>query len=152
MDLEQKAIERIKTASEMSLEYYKQPLICTYSGGKDSDVLLELFKRFRHRSEAYNLLVWQMLPRFFARNDQERIKGNEGWDMQKITKCPYCGSDRGMFAKFKANGTDTYSFDGKMESSEVMDYFSYNKTMRCMDCSKRIMSYEEFKRDYYVED
>ena len=70
--------------------------------------------------------------------------------MQKITKCPYCGSDRGMFAKFKANGTDTYSFDGKMESSEVMDYFSYNKTMRCMDCSKRIMSYEEFKRDYYV--
>ena len=53
--------------------------------------------------------------------------------MQKITKCPYCGSDRGMFAKFKANGTDTYSFDGKMESSEVMDYFSYNKTMRCMD-------------------
>ena len=45
MDLEQKAIERIKTASEMSLEYYKQPLICTYSGGKDSDVLLELFKR-----------------------------------------------------------------------------------------------------------
>lgn len=40
-----KAIERIKTASEMSLEYYKQPLICTYSGGKDSDVLLELFKR-----------------------------------------------------------------------------------------------------------
>ena len=44
MDLEQKAIERIKTASEMSLEYYKQPLICTYSGGKDSDVLLELFK------------------------------------------------------------------------------------------------------------
>lgn len=72
--------------------------------------------------------------------------------MQKITKCPYCGSDRGMFAKFKANGTDTYSFDGKMESSEVMDYFSYNKTMRCMDCSKRIMSYEEFIRDYYVED
>lgn len=72
--------------------------------------------------------------------------------MQKITKCPYCGSDRGMFAKFKANGTDTYSFDGKMESSEVMDYFSYNKTMRCMDCSKRIMSYEEFKRDYYVEE
>lgn len=45
MDLEQKAIERIKTASEMSIEYYKQPLICTYSGGKDSDVLLELFKR-----------------------------------------------------------------------------------------------------------
>lgn len=45
MDLEQKAIERIKTASQMSLQYYGQPLVCTYSGGKDSEVLLELFKR-----------------------------------------------------------------------------------------------------------
>lgn len=45
MDLEQKAIERIKLGSEMSLQYYKQPLVCAYSGGKDSEVLLELFKR-----------------------------------------------------------------------------------------------------------
>lgn len=41
---EQKAIERIKTASEMSLHYYGLPLVCTYSGGKDSDVMLELFR------------------------------------------------------------------------------------------------------------
>lgn len=45
MDLEQKAIERIRTASEMSLNYYKKHLVCTYSGGKDSDVMLELFRR-----------------------------------------------------------------------------------------------------------
>ncbi len=45
MDLEQKSIERIKIASEMSLHHYGQPLVCTYSGGKDSDVMLELFKR-----------------------------------------------------------------------------------------------------------
>lgn len=45
MDKEQKAIERIKMASEMSLQYYERPLVCTYSGGKDSDVMLELFKR-----------------------------------------------------------------------------------------------------------
>ena len=45
MDLERKAIERIKMASEMSLQHYGKPLICTYSGGKDSDVMLELFKR-----------------------------------------------------------------------------------------------------------
>ena len=45
MDLEHKAIERIKTASKMSLHHYGQPLVCTYSGGKDSDVMLELFKR-----------------------------------------------------------------------------------------------------------
>ena len=54
MDLEQKAIERIKTASELSLHHYGQPLVCTYSGGKDSDVLLELFKRSGVPFEAHN--------------------------------------------------------------------------------------------------
>lgn len=42
MDLENKAIERLKLASDMSLRLYKQPLVITYSGGKDSDVLLHL--------------------------------------------------------------------------------------------------------------
>ena len=54
MDLEQKAIERLKTASEMSLQHYKQPLVCTYSGGKDSDVMLELFKRSGIPFEVHN--------------------------------------------------------------------------------------------------
>lgn len=45
MDLEQKSIERIKLAALMSEQYYDAPLICTYSGGKDSDVMVELFKR-----------------------------------------------------------------------------------------------------------
>ena len=54
MDLEQKAIERIKTASEMSLHHYGQPLVCTYSGGKDSDVILELFKRSGVPFEVHN--------------------------------------------------------------------------------------------------
>lgn len=34
VDLEQKAIQRIRTASEMSLHHYGQPLVCTYSGGE----------------------------------------------------------------------------------------------------------------------
>lgn len=42
MDLEHTAIERLKMASDMSLRLYKQPLVITYSGGKDSDVLLHL--------------------------------------------------------------------------------------------------------------
>ena len=42
MDLEQTAIERLKMASDMSLRLYQQPLVITYSGGKDSDVLLHL--------------------------------------------------------------------------------------------------------------
>lgn len=46
-DLETKAIERLKTASEMSLNIYEQPLMITYSGGKDSDVLLLLAERAR---------------------------------------------------------------------------------------------------------
>lgn len=45
MDKEQNAIELIRMASRMSMRYYEKPIICTYSGGKDSDVLLELFKR-----------------------------------------------------------------------------------------------------------
>lgn len=45
MDLEQKAIERIRLASDLSLKHYGKPLVCTYSGGKDSDVMLELFRR-----------------------------------------------------------------------------------------------------------
>ena len=42
MDKEQKAIERLKTASEMSLAVYGEPLIITTSGGKDSGVLVKL--------------------------------------------------------------------------------------------------------------
>jgi phosphoadenosine phosphosulfate reductase len=54
MDLEKKAIERIRMASEMSLHHYGKPLICTYSGGKDSDVMLELFKRSGIPFEVHN--------------------------------------------------------------------------------------------------
>lgn len=44
-DLEQTAIERLKTASGFSLRLYKVPLLITYSGGKDSDVLLRLAEK-----------------------------------------------------------------------------------------------------------
>ena len=54
MDLEHKAIERIKMASDMSLHHYGLPLVCTYSGGKDSDVILELFKRSGVQFEVHN--------------------------------------------------------------------------------------------------
>lgn len=42
MDKEQIAIERLKTASEMSLAVYEQPLVVTTSGGKDSGVIVQL--------------------------------------------------------------------------------------------------------------
>lgn len=44
-DLEHIAIERLKSASEMSLHYYGLPLVITDSGGKDSSVCKELAKR-----------------------------------------------------------------------------------------------------------
>ena len=44
MDLIEKSIERLKNASERSLYYYGKPLVCEYSGGKDSDVQLKLFE------------------------------------------------------------------------------------------------------------
>lgn len=54
MDLEQKAIERLKMASEMSFRYYEQPLLVAYSGGKDSDVMLELVIRSGIHFEVQN--------------------------------------------------------------------------------------------------
>lgn len=45
MDKEQKAIERLKLGAEMSQAHYGKPLVITYSGGKDSECLLELARR-----------------------------------------------------------------------------------------------------------
>ena len=45
VDLEHIAIERLKAASEMSLQYYGLPLVVTDSGGKDSQVCKELALR-----------------------------------------------------------------------------------------------------------
>lgn len=45
MDLEKTAIERIRTASQMSLQHYGLPLVVTDSGGKDSAVCRELVRR-----------------------------------------------------------------------------------------------------------
>lgn len=42
LDLEHKAIDRLQAASDMSLAIYQKPLSICYSGGKDSEVLLDL--------------------------------------------------------------------------------------------------------------
>ena len=62
MDLEQKAIERIRLASDLSLKHYGKPLVCAYSGVKDSDVMLELFRR-----GAYHLRYTIVTPRQMRR-------------------------------------------------------------------------------------
>lgn len=45
MDKEQTAIERLRTASEMSIKHYRMPLVVTTSGGKDSAVCIALAER-----------------------------------------------------------------------------------------------------------
>lgn len=62
MDLVQTAIERLKVASEMSLRRYKQPLVITYSGGKDSDVLLHLAEKSGVPFEAMHSLTTADAP------------------------------------------------------------------------------------------
>ena len=42
MDKEHTAMERLRLASDMSLRLYKQPLVLTDSGGKDSAVICRL--------------------------------------------------------------------------------------------------------------
>lgn len=45
MDKEQLAITRLQDAARLSLHRFKKPLRVTYSGGKDSQVLLALAER-----------------------------------------------------------------------------------------------------------
>lgn len=45
MDKEHQAIGRLQYAANVAYDYYKAPLIITYSGGKDSEVLLALALR-----------------------------------------------------------------------------------------------------------
>ena len=42
MDIEQMAFERLRLGAETSKRMYNAPLLLCYSGGKDSDVLLQL--------------------------------------------------------------------------------------------------------------
>ena len=66
MDLEQKAIERIRLASDLSLKHYGKPLVCTYSGGKDSDVMLELFRRGAYRLRYIIVIPQQMHHKLYG--------------------------------------------------------------------------------------
>lgn len=45
MDKEQLAIARLQDAARLSEHRYKKPLMVTYSGGKDSQVLVALAER-----------------------------------------------------------------------------------------------------------
>ncbi len=54
MDKFDNAIELFKMGSRISQRNYKQPIVVTYSGGKDSDVLLEVAKASGEPFEVHN--------------------------------------------------------------------------------------------------
>ena len=70
--------------------------------------------------------------------------------MVKI-KCPHCGSEAGLEHRIYMKGYDLYTGNGELEEEGVTEY-SYRKTMTCRNCEKRVMTYEEFKRDYCADD
>ena len=43
-ELIEQAKDRLRLASDLSLRHYKKPLVVTYSGGKDSEAILQLSK------------------------------------------------------------------------------------------------------------
>lgn len=97
MDKEKKAIERIKIASEMSLHHYKKPLVCAYSGGKDSDVLLELFKRSGIPFEVHNSHTTADAPQT-VRHIQKVFRGLESeWIKYEIEMPTYKGEPTSMW-------------------------------------------------------
>lgn len=51
MDKEQTALERLRTAAQMSEQFYHAPLIVTTSGGKDSSVCVALARVLGCRRE-----------------------------------------------------------------------------------------------------
>lgn len=53
-ELIDRAIEKLRLAAKMSEQYYGKPLIIAYSGGKDSDVLLELARMSGIKYELIN--------------------------------------------------------------------------------------------------
>ena len=75
-DLEQKAIARLKDASRWSLKLYKQPIIITDSGGKDSAVCKALAARAGIPYEVQNNHTTADAPEtvYFLRDEAKRLE------------------------------------------------------------------------------
>ena len=62
MDIERKAILRLQEAARMSQQIYEKPLLLTYSGGKDSDLTLDLAVKAGIPFEAAHSLTTVDMP------------------------------------------------------------------------------------------
>lgn len=90
-DKEQEAIKRLQLAAKMSERYYNKPLLICYSGGKDSEVILELAKRAEIPFEVQHSHTTADAPEtvYHVRDTFERLE-NEGIKVE-IIKPTYQG-------------------------------------------------------------
>ena len=116
MDKEQTAIDRLKTASEMSVKLYKQPLIVTTSGGKDSSVCVELARRAGIPFEVMHNHTTADAPEtvYFVRSEFQRLES--GGVKCKINYPTYKGKPTSMWSlipvkKFPPNRWRRYCCD-----------------------------------------
>lgn len=97
-DKEQEAIKRLQLAAKMSERYYKKPLLICYSGGKDSEVILELAKRAEIPFEVQHSHTTADAPEtvYHVRDTFERLE-NEGIKAE-IIKPTYQGKRISMWS------------------------------------------------------
>lgn len=67
---------------------------------------------------------------------------------KKLIKCPYCGSASGVCNEFKVCGIEYYNFNGFFNGEEITGPYEHTKCVECIDCGKRIMTYEKFAENY----
>lgn len=67
---------------------------------------------------------------------------------KKMIKCPYCGSASGLRNDFKVEGTEYYKFNGAADGEDITGPYRHNKYMKCINCNKNIMTYENFVENY----
>lgn len=96
-DLEKRAIERLKIGAEMSEQYYEKPLMITYSGGKDSDICVELAIRSGINFEVQNSHTTADAPET-VRYIRQRFKEWESKGIKcEISKPMYQGKRTSMW-------------------------------------------------------
>ena len=97
MDKVDVAIQRLQTASEMSLAVYERPLIITDSGGKDSSVLVDLAIKAKIPIEIQHSHTTADAPEtvYFVREKFKRLEA-DGYKVQ-INKPRYKGEPTSMW-------------------------------------------------------
>lgn len=94
MDLEHKAMERLRLAAQMSETYYDAPLVVTTSGGKDSDVCIRLAENSGIKFEVQHNHTTADAPETvyhvretFRRLEEKGIQCTINWPVYKGRRC-----------------------------------------------------------------